>query len=142
MTGKGGFDHRVIRWVFAFAIGFALAFYAFQRISDPEPRRQRAREEAVVVAARTLVQNYVLPGGVVETVDPLAPQRKVGKVYVYPTDSGWEVSGYYRRDAADRWHPFLIGLDKDIRLKSLSVRDADEKLAALAAADPKFSVVP
>jgi len=142
MSGKVGLNHRVMRWVVAFTIGFALAFYAFQRISDPEPRLQRAREEAVVIAARAILQDYVLPNGVIEIVDPLAPRRKVGKVYVYPTDSGWEVSGYYRREPGDRWHPYLLGLDKDARLKSLAVRDTDGKLADLATQDPRFSVVP
>ena len=37
--------HRVIRLVVAFTVGIVLALYSFERISDPEPALQRAREE-------------------------------------------------------------------------------------------------
>ncbi len=132
--------HRIIRPVVAFSVGIVLALYAFERISDPEPARQRAREEAVVISAREILKSYVLAGGEIEIVDPLAPNRVAGKVYIYPTDNGWEVSGYYRRNESDRWHPFLMSLNANIDLVSLSVRDADENLGTAADDDPKFSV--
>ncbi|MEQ9561459.1 MAG: hypothetical protein RLN69_02985 [Woeseiaceae bacterium] len=135
-------NHRILRWVVAFAVGFSLATYAFLRISDPEPRMQRAREEAVVVAGREILKSYIAVGDAGEIVDPLAPNRKVGKVYVYPTDSGWQVSGYYRRNRDDRWHPFLLDLDTGVRLVSLSVRDDDEELRERASLDPRLSAVP
>ena len=119
--------HRIIRPVVAFSVGIVLALYAFERISDPEPARQRAREEAVVISAREILKSYVPAGGEIEIVDPLASNRVAGKVYIYPTDNGWEVSGYYRRNESDRWHPFLMSLNANIDLVSLSVRDADEK---------------
>jgi hypothetical protein len=109
-------------------VGFALAAYSFLRISDPEPRMQRAREEAVVLAGREILQSFIAIGTVGDIVDPLAPNRKVGKVYVYPTEAGWQVSGYYRRNRDDRWHPYLLDLDADVRLVSLSVRDGDDEL--------------
>ena len=71
---------------------------------------------------------------------PLARYGVAGNVYIYPTENGWEVSGYYRRNDSDRWHPFLMSLSESVELVSLSVRDADEKLAAAADDDPKFSV--
>ncbi len=132
--------HRIIRPVVAFSVGIVLALYAFERISDPEPARQRAREEAVVISAREILKSYVPADGEIEIVDPLAPNRVAGKVYIYPTDDGWEVSGYYRRNESDRWHPFLMSLNANIDLVSLSVRDADENLGATADDDPKFSV--
>ncbi len=132
--------HRIIRPVIAFSVGIVLALYAFERISDPEPARQRAREEAVVISAREILKSYVPADGEIEIADPLAPNRVAGKVYIYPTDNGWEVSGYYRRSESDRWHPFLISLNANIDLVSLSVRDADEKLGAAADDDPRFSV--
>ncbi len=132
--------HRIIRPVVAFSVGIVLALYAFERISDPEPARQRAREEAVVFSAREILKSYVPADGEIEIVDPLATNRVAGKVYIYPTDNGWEVSGYYRRNESDRWHPFLISLNANIDLVSLSVRDADENLGAAASVDPKFSV--
>jgi hypothetical protein len=123
--------HRIIRLVVAFAIGIFLALYSFERISDPEPARQRAREETVVLSAREILKSYVAGGMQIEIVDPLETDRNVGKSYIYPTDDGWEVSGHYRRYASDRWHPFLMILDTNVSLVSLSVRAAD---------DPKFSV--
>ncbi len=132
--------HRIIRPVVAFSVGIVLALYAFERISDPEPARQRAREEAVVISAREILKSYVPAGGEIEIVDPLAPNRVAGKVYIYPTDNGWEVSGYYRRNESDRWHPFLMSLDTGGELVSLTVRDDDEEVGAIAAGDPKFSV--
>lgn len=134
--------HPATRWIVAIAIGLAVSLYSFERISDPEPAIQRAREEAAVYAARDILTSYVAPGRDLELVDPLAPDRKVGKVYIYPAGGGWEVSGHYRRDAADSWHPFLIRLDGQDGLVSLAVKDGDERLLAMSAQDPKLSVVP
>ena len=132
--------HRIVRPVVAFSVGIVLALYAFERISDPEPARQRAWEEAVVISAREILKSYVPADEEIEIVDPVAPNRVAGKVYIYPMDDGWEVSGYYRRNESDRWHPFLMSLNANIDLVSLSVRDADENLGAAADDDPKFSV--
>lgn len=133
--------HRVIRLVIAFAIGIFLAWYSFERISDPEPRRQRAVEESIVMSAREILNSYVAGEKQLEIVDPLAANRKVGKSYIYPVDDGWEVSGHYRRYASDRWHPFLMSLDANVELVSLAVRDDDAGLAATARDDAKFSIV-
>lgn len=75
-------------------------------------------------------------------MDPLAPDRKVGKVYVYPTADGWQVSGHYRRVGEERWHPWLMSLDGNGGLRSLALRDDDPGLTARAATDPKLSVKP
>lgn len=132
--------HRIIRLVIAFAVGIFLALYSFERISDPEPARQRAQEESVVLEAREILKDYVALGKQVEIVDPLATDRGVGKSYIYPSDSGWEVSGHYRRYGSDTWHPFLMSLNAQVQLVSLSVRDDSEDIAAVARADPKFSI--
>ena len=116
--------HRIIRPVVAFSVGIALALYAFERISDPEPARQRAREEAVVISAREILKSYVPADGEIEIADALAPNRVAGKVYIYPTDVGLVLSGYYRRNESDRWHPFLMSLNSITNLFSLSFRDA------------------
>lgn len=135
-------NHKTISWVIAVAVGLLLAFYSFERISDPEPRARRAEEEAVVLAAREVLQSYVSPGAELLLVDPLDTNRKVGKVYVYPTEAGWEVSGHYRRDASDTWHPYLMSLDSAVELVNLAVRDSNERLVGLSAQDSKFSAVP
>ena len=133
--------HQIIKLIIAFAIGIFLAFYTFERISDTEPDLRRAREEAVVLAARDILESIVAPGAEVQIVDPLATNRKVGKSYIYPTDDGWQVSGHYRRLGTDRWHPFLMALDANTQLVSLRVRDDDERLLAAAEEDPKLSVL-
>ncbi len=132
--------HRIIRLIVAFAIGIFLALYSFERISDPEPALQRAREESVVLSAREILKSYVAGESQIDIVDPLASDRSVGKSYIYPTDDGWEISGHYRRYASDRWNPFLMSLDTGGELVSLTVRDDDEEVGAIAAGDPKFSV--
>jgi hypothetical protein len=134
--------HRVLRWVLAFTAGVILALYSFERITDPEPRLQRAREEAAVLKAREILQGFVSGGDVIELVDPLQTNRKVGKVYIYPAESGWEVSGHYRRNAGDAWHPYLMRLDPQLQLVSLAVRDGDTRLIGLSAEDSRFSAVP
>lgn len=135
-------NHRYMQWIVAVGVGLILAFYAFERSTDPEPTRRKAFEESLVMHAREILTGYVLPGGELQLVDPLAPDRKVGKVYVWPNEAGWQVSGHYRRDATDRWHPYLLQLDEDSQFVSLSVRDTDARLLALAERDERFSAVP
>ena len=129
--------HRIVRFTIALGVGLALSLYAYQRVTDPEPAMQRAKEEAVVLAAREILQGYV-PAPELRIVDPVSPNRKVGKSYIYPSDSGWEVSGHYRRGDTDHWHPFLMALDPDASLAMLSVRDSPDRFPAELRGDPKF----
>ena len=73
-------------------------------------------------------------------VDPLAPERKVGKVYVYRAGNGWEVSGFYRRNEDDRWNPFMMSLDATNTMVQLKVRDA--VLAETAGNDDRIEALP
>ena len=134
--------HRYLQWVVAITVGVVLSFIVFERATDPEPTRQKAVEEAVVFEARMLLISYVLPGGELQVVDPLAPDSKVGKSYIWPDGTGWEVSGYYRRDSQDPWHPYLMTLDASSSLVSLAVKDRNERLIGMSAQDPNFSAVP
>jgi hypothetical protein len=115
-------NHRIGRSLFALVVGLAAAGLAYQWISNPVPRAQRDAEERAVLAARSLLAERVDDGDL-EIVDPLLPNRKVGKVYVYAEGPGWAVSGFYRRDHADPWHPFLIYLDQDLALHSFKAED-------------------
>jgi Ni,Fe-hydrogenase maturation factor len=135
-------NHKVIRPLVAVTIGLVLALYSYQRITDPEPGLQRASEEAIVMLARDILQSYVSPVNVIEIVDAVSPASKVGKSYIYPADDGWELSGHYRRDENDRWHPYLMSLNEDAGLKSLAVQDGNDRLIGMSAQDPKFSAVP
>ena len=131
-------NHRVGRSLFALIVGLAVAFFAFQWITNPRPRAERALEESVVEVSRSMLVQKV---GVdaLEIVDPLAPNRKVGKVYVYREAPGWAVSGYYRRSAEDSWHPYLMRMTEDTQLIRLKAQDS--ALANQAADDPTLDII-
>jgi hypothetical protein len=115
-------NHRIGGLVFAFGVGLLVAFMSYKWITDPAPRMERQQEEAVVLQARMSLSETT---GITapEIVDPLAPDRKVGKAYVYRSGDGWEVSGYYRRGDDDEWHPFLMSLDATPAMTYLKVQD-------------------
>lgn len=132
-------NHRIGRIVFGLVVGLTVAIFAFQWITNPQPRAARAEEERVVAVARTWLTGVV---GVdtLAFVDPLAPNRKVGKTYVYAEPPGWAVSGYYRRDTGDRWHPYLITLDESLEFVRLKVQDS--QLEGRARSEPRLEVIP
>lgn len=132
-------NHRIGRSVFALAVGLGVAFFAFQWITNPQPRAERARQEQVVLASRSLLAG-ILASDSLEIVDPLDPDRKVGKVYVYAEGPGWAVSGYYRRSEEDRWHPYLMTLSNSLQLYGLKVQDP--ALRGRANSDPIIEVSP
>lgn len=116
-------NHRIARLVFGLGVGLLVAFMAFKWITNPEPRAERQLEETVVAMSRQHIEATLANAGV-ELVDPLSPDRKVGKTYVYRAGDGWEVSGYYRRDENDRWHPYLMTLDASHAMTHLKVQDS------------------
>jgi hypothetical protein len=123
--------------LFGIGVGLLVAFMSYQWITNPAPREERQLEEAVVLDAR----NYLIVQlGVGEIVDPLAPNRKIGKSYVYRASAGWEVSGYYRRDESDRWHAFLMSMDDARNVTLLKVQD--NGLAQRASEDSMLEVSP
>ena len=132
-------NHRIGRVVFGLAVGLMVAVFAYQWITNPQPRAARAEEERVVGVARTRLTEAV-GADTLEIVDPLAPNRKVGKTYVYAEPPGWAVSGYYRRDAGDRWHPYLITLDESLEFVRLKVQDS--QLEGRARSEPRLEVIP
>ena len=134
-------NHKMGSLVFGAVIGVLVAIWAYQWISDPGKRERRTEQETVVEISRIVLRDKLAIGDIV-LVDPLAPQRKVGKVYVYPLANGWEISGYYRRNDQDLWHPYLMALSQELSLESLKISDSDAGLAQLAAMDPNFEVLP
>jgi len=133
-------NHRVAGLVFAFASGLLASFCSYQWITDPDRGAERKVEERVVREARLVLTDYVANRQPLEISDPLERVREAGKVYIYPTTYGWEISGQYRRSGEKQWHAFLMQLDEDARLISLAVDDDDPALHARADADPRFSV--
>ena len=130
---------NVIGLVFALGVGLAVAWVAYDRITDPGRGVQRQEEEQMVLAARQRLTRSLalLPGA--DVVDPLAPNRVAGKVYIYPSEGVWEVSGYYRRDAQGAWMPWLMRLDPE-RMISLKVSADDPAAREAAATDPLISL--
>jgi len=116
-------NHRIARLTFGLGVGLIVAFMAFKWITNPEPRAERQLEESVVAVSRLHLQE-ILGSKRIESVDPLSPNRKVGKTYVYRAGDGWEVSGYYRRDENDRWHPYLMSLDASQAMTHLKIQDS------------------
>lgn len=98
------------------------------------------QEEAVVLKAREILRSYVVAGTAVEIVDPLNTNRVAGKVYIYPVDSGWQVSGHYRRSGEVLWQPWLMTLDQNAALVMLNVQDP--LLAAHAEVEPRLVFTP
>ena len=108
--------------VFALVVGVLVATLSYRWIANPAPRTERLYEEGVVEASRVWLESTLAIGQLV-IVDPLAQDRKVGKVYVYPRDDDWEVSGFYRRDANDLWHPYLISMNGELALTHIKISD-------------------
>ena len=133
-------NHRVGSIIFGLAIGLAIAVWAYQWVTDPGKRVERDEQVRVVGLSREIL-THTLAIQDLQLVDPLAPQRKVGKVYIYPLENGWELSGYYRRDDDDRWHPYLLVLSPELSLRSLKIRDTDGGLAQIAAMNPLVEVL-
>ncbi len=126
--------------LFAVSIGLLLAWYAYDRVSDPRPTLERQRQEAVVVEARTHLLELLALDEQAEVVDPVAPNRVAGKVYIYPDAENWQVSGFYRRSEGPEWLPWLMRLDSEGGLLQLKLPAAEPIAAQLAAEDPRILV--
>lgn len=122
-SGECIVNHRVGRLVFAAAVGLLAAYYAYEWVTNAGPNLQRQQEESAVAEARGQLQE-LLGLGAITIVDPLLPDRKVGKTYVYAAGDGWEVSGYYRRNEHDLWHPYLATMRHDYEISHLKVSDS------------------
>ena len=132
-------DHRTGRLIFVAMTGLLVAYLSYQWITNPAGREGRSLQVAVVESSRVLL-TAVVDAGSIEIVDPLSPNRKVGKVYVYPEGDGWVVSGYYRRGEGDRWHPYLMMLKADHSLGSLKLQDKSPELLERAESDPLLEI--
>lgn len=131
--------HRIGSIVFGLAVGLLVATFSYRWVTNPEKQQERQQQEAAVLASRTILATRLQLTDL-QIVDALATNRKVGKVYIYPVDNGWELSGHYRRDDDDRWHPYLMAMSRTHELTLLKVQDADPELARVAAADPLLMV--
>jgi hypothetical protein len=126
--------------IFALGVGLLVAVLSYRWLVDPHSHEERQRQEQVVLESRTLLQELI-GSGMLEIVDPLSPDRKVGKVYVYPANTGWEVSGYYRRSDTDLWHPYLLSLDENLALLHLKISDQDPALIDRGTNDSRLEVM-
>ena len=127
--------------VFAVVVGLLVAVWSYRWITDPAPREQRQLQETVVLLARSQVETLVAVEGI-EIVDPLAPNRRVGKAYIYPLEDGWEVSGFYRKSERDLWHPYLVRLDTELELAMLKISEQNAEIVERAREDARIVVMP
>ncbi len=134
-------NHKIGRVVFAVAVGLLVATFSYRWITNPDGREQRILQVGVVESSRTHIRALV-DSGSLEIVDPVSPNRKVGKVYVYPDGEAWSVSGFYRRGEGDRWHAYLMALDAELALLSLKIQDSEPGLLERAALDPLLEIRP
>jgi hypothetical protein len=116
-------NHRAGQWFFAAGVGLLVAFGAYRWVSDSGRQVEHDLQMRVVETARAHLET-ALSLTALELVDPLMPDRKVGKTYVYRDGSGWQVSGFYRRDESDPWHPYLLTMDQGLALVRLKISDA------------------
>jgi hypothetical protein len=132
-------NHRIGRAIFALVIGLLVASLSYQWITNPEGREERALQISVVELSRDILKSAV---GIesLEIADPVSPNRKAGKVYIYSEGDAWAISGYYRRNEDDRWHPYLMTLHSDLSLSFLKLQDRDQLLIDRAAENPLLEV--
>ncbi len=134
-------DHRTGRAVFVLLTGLLVAYLSYQWITNPAGREERALQVAVIESSREII-SALIGDDALEIVDPLSPNRKVGKVYVYPESESWAVSGFYRRSENDRWHPYLMTLAADHSLVFLKLKDRSPQLLERAESDPLLEISP
>ncbi len=96
-------NHRVIRLAVAFVFGLAVAYGSYQWLTDAERPARRVEEEAVALAARDILRNYITTEDLAIS-DPIERDRDAGKVYLFPTENGWELSGHYKHRGERAWH--------------------------------------
>ena len=116
-------NHRIGRLAFGIFVGLLAAYYAYNWAVNSGPSAQRAQEEQAVIEARGNLRE-ALEMEDLTIVDPLLPDRVVGKAYVYASAGGWEVSGFYRRDENDLWHPYLVTMDADFAATHVKISDS------------------
>ena len=130
---------KVGRVIFTLLVGLAVATFSYRWITDPSGREERALQESVVEVSRQHLA-AAIGNSQLEVVDPLSPNRKVGKVYVYPENDAWAVSGYYRRDDSDEWHPYLMSIDAALAMISLKAKDDHPSFLERAGTNPLLEV--
>ena len=115
-------QHTINQKVFAVIIGFAVSYYAYKWAVDPAPRLQRQTEEKIVSYARKSFFQLLELTEQTKVIDPLNPDRKVGKTYLASSENGWQVSGFFRRDDLEHWYPWLMNLDNDLNIVELRIQ--------------------
>jgi hypothetical protein len=133
-------NHKIARIGFALLIGLLVATFSYRWITNPAGREARVLQQHVVQVSRDHLGN-VIGLETLEIVDAVSPNRKVGKVYVYPEGTSWAVSGYYRRDDGDHWHPYLMSLNAEFVMTHLKTADKNPEFLERVKLNPLIEVV-
>jgi hypothetical protein len=109
--------------IFAISVGGFLAYFVYQSTVKPPHLMTRQNEEHIIQKATLQIRDMLFLPYESEIIDPINTDRDVGKTYIYPAGKTWQVSGFYRRNYNDSWHPWLITLDEEGVMINLSIKD-------------------
>ena len=133
--------HQFLRIIIFLILFIAAITYTYRKVYEPISVNQREDEIQIIHITRSIIKSYIDISSDIEIIDPLNPNRKIGKSYIFPSDNGWEISGYYKKSGHDNWHPWLISLNSANELVSIAVKDDDSGINKKSIEDPFLLIV-
>jgi hypothetical protein len=133
--------HKFLRIIIFSILFIAVLTYTYRNVYEPISANQRDDEIQIIHITRSIIKNYIDISPDIEIIDPLNPNRKIGKSYIFPSDNGWEISGYYKKTDYDNWHPWLISLNSVNELVSIAVKDDNPRINKKSIEDPFLLIV-
>tara|TARA_B100001105_G_scaffold50458_1_gene38034 strand:+ start:208 stop:618 length:411 start_codon:yes stop_codon:yes gene_type:complete len=133
--------HKFLKIIIFLILFIAALTYTYRNVYEPISVNQRGGEIQIIHITRSIIKSYIDISSDIKIIDPLNPNRKIGKSYIFPSDNGWEISGYYKKTDRDNWHPWLISLNSTNELVSIAVKDDSPRIKKKSIEDPFLSIV-
>ena len=133
--------HKFLKIIIFLILFIAALIYTYKNVYEPISVNQRGDEIQIIHITRSIIKSYIDISPDIEIIDPLNPNRKIGKSYIFPSDNGWEISGYYKKTDYDNWHPWLISLNSVNELVSITVKDDNLRINKKSIEDPFLLIV-
>ena len=133
--------HKFLKIIIFLILFIAALTYTYRNVYEPISVNQRGDEIQIIHITRSIIKSYIDISPDIEIIDPLNPNRKIGKSYIFPSDNGWEISGYYKKTDYDNWHPWLISLNSVNELVSITVKDDNLRINKKSIEDPFLLIV-
>lgn len=133
--------HKFLRIFIFLMLSIAALTYTYRNVYEPISVNQRGGEIQIIHITRSIIKSYIDISSDIKIIDPLNPNRKIGKSYIFPSDNGWEISGYYKKTDHDNWHPWLISLNSANELVSITVKDDSPRIKKKSIEDPFLLIV-